>query len=580
MTRHGANLRLRPRPDGLLDAAEPLVLPIMAPRLQGYASPEGRLELSLWGSGRLGIIRFTALEGPFVYGPNRIEAKGGGIYAATSAPALLVRGARLKRIHPARSPAPWWMKIDAPKVTTEAGGLKAAVMPWGVLKVCQAGDDLIITAGGHRAEARVALELTAAQIIAEADAHARRCDGLPGADPEMRSMVIQGLHAALSSIRRHEDGSFAGLAAGLAYSAPARTYFRDGYWTLQALLTLAPKVVAEEIELLSHGVHPDGEAPSAVIVADPVQAKAWREKVKAAPHMAKEHAKGREWWSDHFDSPLFFILMIGDYERATGDRGPADQHWSLIKAIFERYRGFCAPGEALPLKPRHDRDWADNVFREGYVAYNLGLWIGVLDVIARLGDALDPLLAREAAALGLLARIEVEAKLSVGDTYADYAAGEFIEDHLTLDSLTLLRNDAVPEGRALIALEAVRNTLESRANRAQPWGDWGMICAYPPFKRRRDVRAKTAFAFRYHNGADWPYLSGLYGWERLRRGLPGWRYPLTRWWRTSLENGWAGAVEYFSPPFGRGSLLQGWSAMPAAAVMAFAATVLAGDPEA
>ena len=104
-----------------------------------------------------------------------------------------------------------------------------------------------------------------------------------------------------------------------------------------------------------------------------------------------------------------------------------------------------------------------------------------------------------------------------------------------------IRTGARPEERALIALEAVRTTLESRANKAQPWGDWGMICAYPPFKRRRDVRAKTAFAFRYHNGADWPYLSGLYGWERLRRGLPGWRYPLTRWWKTSLANGWAGA---------------------------------------
>ena len=127
MTKARPRLRLVPRPDGLLDAMEPLLLPVMAPRLQGYASPEGRLELSLWGSGRLGVIRFTPLEGPFVYGPNRIEAKGGGIYVATSAPVLVVRGARLKRIHPARSPAPWWMKIDAPKVVTEASGLKAAV---------------------------------------------------------------------------------------------------------------------------------------------------------------------------------------------------------------------------------------------------------------------------------------------------------------------------------------------------------------------------------------------------------------------------------------------------------------------
>ena len=39
-----------------------------------------------------------------------------------------------------------------------------------------------------------------------------------------------------------------------------------------------------------------------------------------------------------------------------------------------------------------------------------------------------------------------------------------------------------------------------------------------------------------------------------------------------------GAVEYFSPPFGRGSLLQGWSSLPAAVALAHRDIVLAGDP--
>ena len=38
--------------------------------------------------------------------------------------------------------------------------------------------------------------------------------------------------------------------------------------------------------------------------------------------------------------------------------------------------------------------------------------------------------------------------------------------------------------------------------------------------------------------------------------------------------GWAGPVEYYAPPFGRGSLLQGWSAMPAAAVLRYREAVL------
>ncbi len=44
-----------------------------------------------------------------------------------------------------------------------------------------------------------------------------------------------------------------------------------------------------------------------------------------------------DWWSDHLDSPLFFILAIGDYVRTTGDDEPAERHWPLVKSIFGRY---------------------------------------------------------------------------------------------------------------------------------------------------------------------------------------------------------------------------------------------------
>jgi hypothetical protein len=114
----------------------------------------------------------------------------------------------------------------------------------------------------------------------------------------------------------------------------------------------------------------------------------------------------------------------------------------------------------------------------------------------------------------------------------------------------------------------VEALLESRNNGDQPYGDWGVMCAFPPFKRPKDTRSKSAFAYRYHNGSDWPYLSGLYAEQRLLHGLAGAEYPLLRWWETCLEEGWMGAVEYFAPPWGRGSLLQGWSSMPAMAALA------------
>ncbi|SDN18903.1 hypothetical protein SAMN04487897_10272 [Paenibacillus sp. yr247] len=42
---------------------------------------------------------------------------------------------------------------------------------------------------------------------------------------------------------------------------------------------------------------------------------------------------------------------------------------------------------------------------------------------------------------------------------------------------------------------------------------------------------------------------------------------MTRWFQVSLENGWLTPVEYYGPVYGEGSNLQGWSAMPAAAMM-------------
>jgi hypothetical protein len=566
---------LTPRADGAIVSATAVPLPVMAPRLQGEVLPNGVLDLSLWGVGRLGRVRFAPLTGPYAYGPNRVVGRDGGVFVAQSAPVMVIRGSDGARVFPARRCARWHdisAEDAAPKWLSTAAG-RVMELPWGVLQIEQRGADLLLSVGVDRDEAARGMALSTEQIVAEADAYARRCDLLPNADLVLRTMVIQGVHAALSSIRRDETGAFAGLAAGQAYSSPARTYYRDGYWTIQPLLTLAPDAVREQIRLLARGVRPDGEAPSGVILSGRAQSKAWRAFREHPDRYKEHHLRPQDWWSDHFDSPLFFILMLGDYVRETGDVAEVGPHWSAVAAIVERYFRYAGP-DGLPLKPRHDRDWADNVFREGLVAYDLGLWVGAMDVVATLGAKLDPDLARRARDAAAHARRTID-RLLWTDTrqgYADYATPDgFVEDHLALDSLTLTRYNAVPEDKAVRVLRSMERTLESRHNVEQPYGDWGVLCAYPPFKRVRDIRAKTAFAFRYHNGSDWPYLDGLYAEERLRRGLGGARYPLTRWWEYCLAQGWAGPIEYYAPPFGRGSLLQGWSGMPAAIALKYGA---------
>ena len=558
---------LTPLADGSVSSQDPVVLPIMAPRLQADAWPDGAIDLSLWGVGRLARVRFRQLAKPYRYGPNRVVGADGGIHVAQSAPVVLIRGGGAARVFPARRCATWHdiSAEDARPTWTSAGAGRIMQLPWGVLQLEQRGDDIVLAVGVDAAEAARGMRLSADEIIAEADAYAKRCDLMPDADPVLRTMVVQGIHAALSSIRHDETGEFAGLAAGQAYSSPARTYYRDGYWTLLPLLKLAPDAVRGQIRILAKGVQPDGEAPSGVILSGRSQSAAWREYRDHPERYKEHHIRPEDWWSDHFDSPLFFVLAVGDYVRTTGDAAEAQLHWPVITAILERYFRLAGP-DGLPLKPRHDRDWADNVYREGLVSYDLGLWVGALDAVAELGATTDPALAARARSAAAGARQTIDGLLWVEqrEGYADYRTPDgFIEDHLVLDSLTLTRYAAVPDDKAKRLLRAMEATLESRHNAEQPYGDWGVLCAYPPFKRARDVRAKTAFAFRYHNGSDWPYLDGLYASERLRHGLGGARYALTRWWEVCLESGWAGPVEYFAPPFGRGSLLQGWSSMPA-----------------
>ncbi|HZZ89667.1 MAG TPA: hypothetical protein VFE13_15175, partial [Caulobacteraceae bacterium] len=491
----------------------------MAPRLQGELAPDGTLRLAVWGVGEAGRLKLGGLTGPMVIAPNRIETDaGGGLWVAQSAPALLIRGASVEHI----------------------GGEASAR-----LQLASREDGVLVVAGADPLEAGRGLVMDAAAVVDEAAAYVARCDRLPAGEPLVRSMVMQGAHAALSSIRAYPEGGFAGLAAGLAYSAPARTYYRDGYWTMQLLLRLAPDAVAAEIDRLAERIQPDGEAPSGVIIQGP-HAELFEQRRRLEPAMLAAHWREGEWWSDHFDSPLFFVLAVGDYVAATGDDDFARRHWPTMVAVLRRYLRLRGP-EGLPVKPRNDRDWADNVYRQGLVSYDLGLWVGALDLMARLGATLSPEIAGEARLAAIGARAEIDRRLRHDRGVVDYLRSDgWAETHAALDAMTLLRFDAVGGDLAFGMLEDARLQLESRRNAAQPYGDFGMLCAWPPFADHAALRAKSADPYRYHNGGEWPWLDGLYAAERLRRGLGGWRYPLLRWWEICLERGWAGAVEHYS----------------------------------
>ena len=195
------------------------------------------------------------------------------------------------------------------------------------------GEDFVVAAGDDELEAGAALALDVDDDRARGQRLRRRAaTSRPLPTRCCAAWSCTGAHAALSSARKAAGGGFAGLAAGLAYSNPPRTYYRDGYWTLQLLARLAPDIAAAEIELLAElPSRPTARRPSAVIVsgrhADDVRAPA----PGASRRWPPPTGGPGEWWSDHFDSPLFFVLAVAEHvgreRRRRAGRGAIGRSW-------------------------------------------------------------------------------------------------------------------------------------------------------------------------------------------------------------------------------------------------------------
>lgn len=382
-------------------------------------------------------------------------------------------------------------------------------------------------------------------------------------EPGRKMLFVHALHAARCSVKADRDGSFAGLAAGIGYSVPARTYFRDGYWTSLALLPFYPESVRKELLFLAVGINDDGSCPSGVIHPTPAGLRYWEDLKHNNPDLARDHRSPLAWWDDHFDAPLFFVILAFDYIDMTGDESLLDERVGvatvagLVDRILDRY---CALEDVdhLPVKPQNDRDWADNVFRGGAVTYDIALYYGALVRAA----VMDPKWAVTAEAVRRSAtrRLWLEPQGYFAEFLDSDGAGE---RHLALETVTAIffgLADAEQEERMV---GSFKRLLYAGNNDAQPYGGWGTMAVYPPYAVSTRRRGKTLFPYRYHNGADWPYWDAVLAWVLLRRRDPDYILPVRTFWEYGLSQGWPEAVEYYSPPYGHGSFLQAWSGLAA-----------------
>ncbi len=496
--------------------------------------------------------------------------------------------------------AGWWAvsgaKISLPfaakrLAATENGGVRTKgkyVFSWSADSVCEGAPGSLYREFPVHLESGTSAELNWAMCMgSEQEAFRRAGNAGPamesareyaswlgacygGEDVLQKSVFIAGLNAAVSMFKEFPLG-FAGLVAGPDYAYPPRLYFRDGYWTAQILLRFRPDLVKRHLLSLARGVHADGQCPSGVF----------------APHLLSGHAgadvESLDWLPDHYDSPSFFVLLVEEYVAATRDPSFLDEtvstwegkdakgHFATVWALARKAADYLikkdSDGDGLIEKPYAANDWADNVRRSVWVAYDQVLYAAALLAAEKLARARGEAAAAERYRTHAdLARSALNETLWDDELghFVDYRRPGFAERHFHIDSLIALRYRLVDSDK-IDRLLAAAKRMQTRENTNQPYGDWGVMCAYPYYGQAGDLFSKSALPLCYHNGADWPYWDGVYALILRERGDPDWRYAAMRWWEYSLSRGWLTPVEYYSPPYEPGGMLQGWSSMPALA---------------
>lgn len=351
------------------------------------------------------------------------------------------------------------------------------------------------------------------------------------------------LNASLSNYK--ELGKFKGFLAGIVYQFPARTYYRDAYWTVLSVLPVRPDLVRNEIVTLANGINKKGECPSAV------------------------KFNFKNYWGDHYDSPSFFVLMLYDYLVHTKDFGILEEKVKAGKVInsanlvLQRLmKETDSTGLLVKGGEYNRRDWCDNVFRSTYVTYDEALYARALYAMSEIyricyGDE-----TKSKAYADKYAQVVKSINDLLWDEekgwFVNYKGDGFTEDNLSIDTVVIALYGLSDESRIKRMLENMQALLESKNNTEQQAGDFGTLSVYPFYKNTKDIVQKSSLPYYYHNGGDWPYLSCVYAYAKLMYGMD-YKYPLTRWFEYNIEKGNYTPIEFFSPIHPDGSMLQAWS---------------------
>lgn len=363
-----------------------------------------------------------------------------------------------------------------------------------------------------------------------------------GFSEEQKALFLSSYFCSLENYKCL--GDYRAFMAGHHYLLPMRSYYRDSYYTVLPMYRGRTDLVKEQILTLAWGIQENGDCPSAV------------------------KSDRSAWWGNHYDSPSFFAMMLYDYVKHTNDRAILRQTVDG-ETVFEKAKNALqklstfADETSLIYKegPYNQRDWADEVNRNGYVTYDEVLyaraWFCLSKLSAIMGDnrGAEACLQRFETVKEAINAILWDDELGY---YVNFKDGDYIEKNLSIDTCIAALFGIADKEKALRMLGNMERWLETKNNHAQRAGDFGVMCVYPFYSRVDGARNKSAQPYHYHNGANWPYLSAMYAAAKRKYGME-YRYALESWFDYNVQRGNYTPVEYFAPPHKDGSLLQAWA---------------------
>ena len=298
-------------------------------------------------------------------------------------------------------------------------------------------------------------------------------------------------------------GAYKGFSAVSIANDPVRSYFQDTFTVAPAMLKTRPALVKDQILTIAHGIKEDGECPAGVTF-------------RLQPHLRY-----------YYDSASCFVLSVYDYINHTGDLSLLDEIvngrsvYQLCLLSLDKLSGYEDETGLIVKSGKYNKqDWADEINRTGYVTYVELLYARALECLSLIAGTRDKTRAARYRRMFLRTKNAVNELLWDDEKgyYINYRDGDFVEDNLSVDTILAILYRVADKKQTERLLDNFSALLETRNNRAQTAGDFGVMSVWPFYRGVDRLFNLSTQQYEYLNGAAWPYWSALVAYAQKMNG--------------------------------------------------------------